>query len=78
MTRITLDAAMLAKLHNLTEPLEVCDESGAVLARLLPVFDPSQYEPLEPQVSQEELRRRAQSGEKTYTTAEVLAYLEKL
>lgn len=78
MTRIVLDAALREKLHNLSQPLELCDESGQVLARLTPVDDLSGYEPLEPQVSAEELRRRSQSNEKTYTTAEVLAYLEKL
>jgi hypothetical protein len=33
---------------------------------------------LEPQISAEELRRRLQAKEKSYTTAEVLAYLVKL
>lgn len=78
MTRVILDATLQQKLHNLTQPLELCNESGQVLARLTPVRDLSQYEPLEPQVSEEELLRRSQSDEKTYTTAEVLAYLEKL
>ena len=38
----------------------------------------SQKERWKGKISQEELRRRAQSGEKTYFTAKVLAYLEKL
>ena len=33
---------------------------------------------LEPQITREELQRRKLSNEKTYTTAEVLAYLETL
>jgi len=78
MTRIILDAGLRQRLNNLTEPLELCDESGQVLARLTPLLDPKQYGPLEPQVSEEELLRRSQSNEKTYTTAEVLAYLENL
>jgi hypothetical protein len=78
VTRIVLDAALKSTLRNLTEPLELCDESGRVLARVTPALDLSQYEPLEPQVSDEELVRRSRSDEKTYTTAEVLAYLEKL
>jgi hypothetical protein len=78
MTRVVLDAALRQKLHNLTQPLELCDESGQPLAHLIPLVDLSQYEPLQPQVSDEELLRRSQSGEKTYTTAEVLAHLEKL
>jgi hypothetical protein len=78
MTRVTVDAALRSRLHDLNEPLELCDESGHVLARVVPIPDLSDYEPLEPQVSDEELLRRSQSNEKTYTTAEVLAYLEKL
>jgi hypothetical protein len=78
MTRITLDAELQRKLLDLTQPLELCDESGHVLARVLPVMDPALYEGLEPQISEEELQRRWQSKGKTYTTAEVLAHLEKL
>jgi hypothetical protein len=33
---------------------------------------------LEPQISKEERERRKHSNEKTYTTVEVLAHLEKL
>jgi hypothetical protein len=77
MTRVILDPAMREKLHNLAQPLEICDEAGRILARLTPVYDPREYGPLEPQVSEQELRRREQSNEKRYTTAEVLAHLEK-
>ena len=78
MTQIVLDASTRSKLHDLMHDLELCDESGKVLARLIPVQDSSRFEPGEPQVSEEELLRRSRSNEKTYTTAEVLAYLEKL
>jgi hypothetical protein len=78
MTQLILDASMRSKLHELKQTLELCDESGQVLARLIPVLDPSAYEPLQPQVSDEELLRRSRSDEKTYTTAEVLAHLESL
>ncbi|HWG43137.1 MAG TPA: hypothetical protein VN688_10155 [Gemmataceae bacterium] len=43
----------------------------------VPLIDLSEWEPLSPDVSEEELDRRAQSNEKRYTTAEVLAQLEK-
>ena len=76
MTQIILDAVLRSKLHDLSQPLELCDESGWVLARLTPVLDPSQYEPVEPQLSADELQRRRQ--EPDFSTAEVLAYLEKL
>jgi hypothetical protein len=77
MTKITVDAALLSKLNNLTEPLELCDEAGHVLAKVRPVYDPALYGPLEPQVSNEELDRRFKS-DKWYTTAEVLEHLRKL
>jgi hypothetical protein len=63
--KIVLDAALRTKPRNLTEPL----------AHITPARDLSEYAPLERQVSDEELRRRSQSNEKTYTTAEVLAYI---
>jgi hypothetical protein len=78
MTRITLDAELRCKLLNLTQPLELCDEEGQVLARLLPTIDSTLYECLEPQISREEFQRRKQNKGKTYTTAEVLAHLENL
>ena len=78
MTRITLDADLRHRLHDLSEPVELCNEAGAVVARILPVPDPNLYENLEPQVSEEELRRRLREKGKTYTTAEVLIHLESL
>jgi hypothetical protein len=75
MTRIIVDEALRSKLHNLAEPLELCDEAGRVLARLTPLADLSQYEPWEPPISEEELRRREQS-DKWYTTEQVLAHLK--
>ena len=78
MTRIVLDAALREKLHNLTQPLELCDESEKVLARVMPLADLSQYEPWEPAIGEEELRQQEQANEKRYTTAEVLAHLERL
>jgi hypothetical protein len=78
MTRVLLDATLRSKLHNLSHPLELCDDSGRVVGRVFPTLDLSQYEPLEPQVSEEELDRREQANERRYTTVEVLAHLEKL
>jgi hypothetical protein len=78
MTQIVIDAALEKKLHALSEVAELCNESGRVIGRFLPAVDLSHYEPLEPQISKEELERRKHSNEKRYTTAEVLAYLEKL
>src|SRR2546423_1698289 len=54
MPRIILDADVRSKLLDLAQPLELSDEAGRVLARLLPATDPSLYEGLEPHVSREE------------------------
>jgi hypothetical protein len=78
MTRIVLDPEIREKLHNLTEPLELCDEAGRVLAHLTPAISSSLNETTEPRISREELLRRKQNKGKTSTTAEVLAYLETL
>ena len=78
MTPVVIDAAMMSKLHQLAQPLELQDASGRVLARVFPAIDPSEYEPLVPQVSEAELDRREQANEKRFTTVEVLAHLEKL
>jgi hypothetical protein len=77
MTKVILDPALISKLHNLTEPLELCDESGKPLAHVTPLLDLSQYEPWEPTFSEEELRRQEQSA-KWYTTEQVLAHLRSL
>jgi hypothetical protein len=77
MTRVTVDAELRARLMNLTEHLELCDETGTVIARVRPVFDLSKWEPLEPPVGDEELDAREKSTE-WYSTAEVLKHLEQL
>lgn len=77
MTRVVVTDALRSLLPDLSQPLELCDEGGRVLARILPAMDAAQYEDLEPRISREEMRRRKQNKNKTYTTAEVLAHLEK-
>jgi hypothetical protein len=77
MTRIIYDAALREKLPNLDEPIELCDAEGHVLARIHRVLDPAPDD-REPRISEEELERRFAEPGKTYTTAEVLAYLEHL
>ena len=75
MNKILLDPSMRQKLRDLKEPLELCDESGNVLARLIP--DLSDYDCTEPPIAEEEMHRREKSKE-WFTTREVLDYLEKL
>ena len=78
MTRIMIDADLRNRLLNLSQPLELIDEAGRVVARVLPTLDPTLYEDLEPRISTEELQRRRQRTSRTFTTAEVLDHLEKL
>lgn len=77
MTKVTVDEALLSRLYNLSEPLELCDASGRLLGRVIPVPDLSEYEAWEPPMDEEDLLRREQEVE-SFTTAEVLAYLESL
>ncbi len=56
------------------DPIEICDSSGRVLGRFIPKIDMSEWEPVSPGVTEEELDRREQSTE-WYSTDEVLARL---
>ena len=78
MTQITLDSGLSKQLHALGQTAELCDPSGKVLGRFVPAIDLAEWEPLSPDVSDEELARRARSNEKRYSTAEVLSRLEKV
>ena len=77
MTRITVDPALSSQLNELGQIVELCAPSGKVLGKFVPLIDLSEWEYISPDVSEEELDRREQEAE-FYTTAEVLAYLEKL
>jgi hypothetical protein len=77
MVKVVVDAVLRGRLRNFSEPVELCDEAGRVLARVLPLPDLSEYEPWEPPISEEELQRREQS-DKWYTTEQVLAHLKSL
>jgi hypothetical protein len=77
MTRVIVDETLRNKLGNLLEPVELCDESGRVLARVVPLQDLDDYELWEPPISEEELQRRERS-EKWHTTEQVLAHLRSL
>jgi hypothetical protein len=78
MTRIICAAALREKLHDLGAPLELCNGSGNVLARVVTVPGAEIRESAEPQISGDELDRRIASRGRTYTTAGVLAHLESL
>lgn len=78
MTQIKLDANLSSTLHDLSQVAELCDPSGRVLGKFIPAIDLSEWEPISPAVSEEELDRREKSGEKRYSTSEVIAFLENL
>jgi hypothetical protein len=78
MTRIVIDANMSTQLHSLTQPVEVCDASGRLIGRFIPIIDMTEWEPVSSDISETELARRAASAEKRYTTQEVLGHLERL
>ena len=61
MIQIILDASVAGKLSHLIEPVELCDLYGRVLGRFVPRIDMSEWEPVSPEVSEEELDRREQS-----------------
>jgi len=76
MTQVIVDDLLRSRLQNLTHPLELCDASGRVVGRVFPAEDASEYDLSQPPLSQEETDRLL--GERRYSTAEVLAHLEKL
>jgi hypothetical protein len=78
MTRVTLDEILRSKLRDLTDAIELYDESGRLVARVYPAADPSEYDCWVPPITDDELNRLESSDEKRYTTAEVLAHLETL
>ena len=78
MNRILVDADLKLKLHDFSEPLELCDASGRVVAHVVPVVAITDCEPLTAEISDEELDRRAALRENRYTTRQVLDHLERL
>jgi hypothetical protein len=62
MTKITLDSELSQKLHQLAKTAELCDPSGKVLGKFVPVFDSSEWELIGPEITDEELDRREQEG----------------
>jgi hypothetical protein len=80
MTKVTIDPTTRAKLHNLAESLEVCDEEGQVLGYYAPLKKQGQdadlYEGVEIPLTDEEVRQllRQPPGR---PLADILADLEK-
>jgi hypothetical protein len=77
MTRVTLDNETVAKLHNLCESLEVCDEAGRLLGYFVPTEDKAMYAEVDAQVSNAELDRR-EAEEEGRPLAEILQDLKEM
>jgi hypothetical protein len=75
MGKIVLDEQMERKLAGISDVTQLCDKSGRIIAFIVPASDLAEWETTEPDISEEELTRRENSG-KWYTTAEVLARLK--
>lgn len=61
MSRLTVDSATLAKLRELSQPVEVCDQNGQIVGQFVPYPCPLAADALELDIPQEELDRRAAS-----------------
>jgi hypothetical protein len=73
MTKVVVDAATRSQLGNLTEAVQLADESGRVLGYFTPVAD---WARPQPQISEAEVQRRLQTGGGR-TLAKILRALEK-
>jgi hypothetical protein len=79
MTRVTIDAQLQQLLLNFTTPLELCDESGTVRAKLVPcpAEDPNDWIDLTAEITDEEIDREIDSGDEGYSTEELIAEIKK-
>lgn len=69
MERIVIDAALAARLRQLTGPAELVDPAGALVTVVPPGEEP---------YSQEEIERRCAPGRARFTTEEIIAHLRGL
>lgn len=76
MNQVVVDPATFAKLRDAQQTLDLCDASGQIAGRFIPIVDRSQCTDLEPQISEEELDRRQGAGGGR-PLADILADLEK-
>jgi len=78
MAQIILDNDTARTLHEFTACVDLCDPSGRVLGRFIPLHDMSNWEAVSPDISDEDIERRLNSNERKYTSAEVLTFLDSL
>ena len=77
MTKVMLDKQTISKLSNLTEAIELCDESGKTLGHFLPEVDKEVYKRIQIPISEEELSRREKEGGGR-TLDQILGDLERM
>jgi hypothetical protein len=77
MNTITIDSIISSKLSAAAGVVELRDPAGKILGRFIPHWDMADWESIRPELSEEELRRRTLETE-SYSTAEMLAYLENV
>jgi hypothetical protein len=80
MTRVTVGPGLQKILLNFSQPLELCDESGVVRAKLVPCLadDTNEWIDLTADNSDEEIQREIESGEEGYSTEELIAEIKKM
>lgn len=76
MTAITIDSKTGTQLAGQGELVEIRDESGQILGHFVPALDEDVRRYAEPNISEEELRRREAAGGGR-PLADILADLEK-
>ena len=80
MTRVTVDADLRKILLDFSKPLELCDESGSILGKLIPAkpdIADDDWIDLTPDLTDEELEKEIDSGE-GYSTQELIAEIKRM
>jgi hypothetical protein len=75
MKRIVIDAETQRKLLHFMTEIELCDESGQVVARVIPSTpfnDPENWKWVGPDFTEKELQQRINSAEPIVTTQEII------
>ncbi|HJQ81003.1 MAG TPA: hypothetical protein VJ828_13670 [Lacipirellulaceae bacterium] len=81
MTRVTIDEEIRKVLLNFTKPLELCDETGSILGKLIPTkpdVAADDWIDLTPDETDEEIDRAIDSGEETYSTHDLIDQIKKM
>ncbi|MFO0966870.1 MAG: hypothetical protein U0793_14955 [Gemmataceae bacterium] len=75
MPPISIDAELSTRLAAVNTTVDLCDPSGRIVGRFVPLLDLTGWVPLSPGITDEERQRRKKSDEPRYTTAEAKRYL---